>query len=187
MCSVQAAGGRELRAVVGGCWRANSSPETSHPGEHLPVQGRGCSLQPFGSVGFGLPGHVDVCKEGTRSCDTARPSSPSPAPGHGAGADAHSPAREKRAPPHPHPFPPASGMSGAVGAPEEGKHILALGKPLPFPFQSHSPFSGQSAPCSSPHTQTQDSFLGRTRCDKAKSKPAACCWLLTIHPLILWE
>lgn len=113
MCSVQAAGGRELRAVVGGCWRTNSSPETSHPGEHLPVQGRGCSLQPFGSVGFGLPGHVDVCKEGTRSCDTARPSSPSPAPGHGAGADAHSPAREKRAPPHPHPFPPASGMSGA--------------------------------------------------------------------------
>lgn len=48
-------------------------PEGKYQPGDLPVQRGGCSLQPFRSVGFRFPGHVDICNEGTRSYDTARP------------------------------------------------------------------------------------------------------------------
>lgn len=99
MCSsAQAAVGRQQGAQGSGWGKLegkHQARDLTQCGEHLPVQGRGCSLQPFGSVGFGLPSHVDVCKEGTSSCDMAHPQPPSPVPGHRAGMGAHSPAREK--------------------------------------------------------------------------------------------
>lgn len=183
---------RLLGAGSSGQWSGGAGGQTAAQRPHTQVntylyKAEAALFSPLGLLGLGSPamlmsarkGHAAVTRHVPRHLHPHLGTEPGPM---------HTALPERNELPH---TPTHSHLLlaclGPVEAPEEGKHILPLGKPLPFPFQSHSPFSVQSAPCSNPHTQTQDSFLGRTRCDKAKSKPAACCWLLTIHPLILWE